>query len=119
MSNKWAALLAGLAVYGPQLVMAGYTLAYVSCSHCKQTVCLLLPVGPGLIAAELGRRLVGLPRPADSVWFASGTLISLAIWGLLAAALRTGRPIWTFLVSGLVLTVCIYAAAVTLALTRA
>jgi hypothetical protein len=51
------------AIYGPFLVMAIYALLFVDCTHCKQTAWQLLPYGPGVVAVEMGRQLVDLPRP--------------------------------------------------------
>ena len=55
---KRAYLLSYLAVYGPFVVMATYTLLYVSCDHCKAATWTTLPYGPGIIPVELVRRLV-------------------------------------------------------------
>jgi hypothetical protein len=48
-----AALLAAAAVYGPQLLMGFYTLASVSCGHCRATVWKMMAVAPGVELAVL------------------------------------------------------------------
>jgi hypothetical protein len=56
--RKWrnAYLLSLGALYVPYPVMAVHTSLYVSCSHCIESACLLLPMGPGMLPWELGSR---------------------------------------------------------------
>jgi hypothetical protein len=91
ISWKRAAGLSCLAVFGPFIVMAIYTLLFVSCSHCKRTAWTLLPCAPGLLPIEAGRRLLDLSRPADGINFALAFIVSLAMIFTLACLLRRGR----------------------------
>lgn len=91
ISWKSAVGLAGLALYGPFLVMATYTSLFVSCSHCVRTAWTLLPCAPGLLPIEAGRHWLGWPRPADGLGFALAFGISLAMVFALACLVRRRR----------------------------
>jgi hypothetical protein len=64
--------LAAGAVYGPQLLMAGYTLCAVDCADCKATVWKLVAVTPGL-------ELVLLPIVLLHVHADFGEMVNLAM----------------------------------------
>ena len=91
ISWKSAVGLACLAVYGPFIVMATYTLLFVSCSHCKTTAWTLLPCAPGLLPIVAGQRLLGLPRPTYALGFALAFIVSLVMTFTLACLVRRGR----------------------------
>jgi hypothetical protein len=91
MSWNRAAAFSCLAVYGPSLLMAIYTLLFVSCSHCKATVWMLLPCAPGLLPVETLRRLLNLPRPDDTIAFLFAFLTCISIVFLLTLLIRRGK----------------------------
>ena len=98
IAYKTAMGLSCVAVYGPFVVMALYTLMFVSCSHCKATAWKLLPCAPGLIFVELGRASLDVSRPDDGVWFALAAIVSLAIVLALSWLLQYGpRTRWVSL----------------------
>jgi hypothetical protein len=104
LSWKSDAGLAGLAVYAPFIVMAIYTLLFVSCSHCKTAAWKLLPCAPGLFLVELGRHCLDLPRPDDELSFTLASIASLGAVLFLSFMMRCGRwPRWTGLVVALTL----------------
>jgi hypothetical protein len=80
--NKAAGLAVG-AVYGPFVVMALYTLAFVKCGHCKKAVWTLMPSGPGLLPMELGRRALNVTMSGEWVGLTSAFGVAvLMVWGL-------------------------------------
>jgi hypothetical protein len=91
ISWKRAAGLAALGVYGPFVVMAVCTLLFVSCDHCKKTVWLLLPSGPGLIPLEAARSWLSFPRPDGLPLFLLAFLIGLSMVAALVWLIRLGR----------------------------
>ena len=91
MSWNRAAGLACLAVYGPFLLMAIYTVLFVSCSHCKATVWMLLPCAPGLFPVEGMRRLLNLSRPDDTIAFIFAFVACVLIVLMLTYFMRRTR----------------------------
>ena len=90
-----AAALGSLAVYGPFLVMALYTLGFVRCDHCKKTVWMLLPCGPGLFPVEGARQALEVSRWGEGLTFVAAFAVSLAAVGLLVPLIRRGgRLLW-------------------------
>lgn len=118
-SWKRAYLLACLAVYGPFIVMATYTLLYVSCSHCKSAAWMVLPYGPGLVPVEVARRWLDLPRPSDTLWFAVALFVSGAMVIGLAWLIRRRSWWWRALSAAAALTYGTFAAIGILAAIRA
>ena len=117
-SWKRAAGLSCLTVYGPFVVMAIYTLLFVSCNHCKTAAWKLLPCAPGLFLVELGRSLLDLPRTGEALWFALAFVASLAALFVLSWLVKRGpRLRWTAVV--VALTIFSIAAIGTLAMIRA
>ncbi len=87
-----AAVRSCLAVYGPFVIMAIYTLLFVSCSHCKKVVWAILPIGPSLLPFELARHWLKLRLPGDVVGYILAFIASAALVLALAWLLRRG--IW-------------------------
>ncbi len=79
-----------LAVYGPFLLMAFYTLAFVSCPHCKAAVWMLLPCAPGLLPTAAGRHWLALFHPSEALMFSLALIVSLATVLFLASLIRRG-----------------------------
>src|SRR5688572_7010192 len=90
VSWRSAAALGMLAVYGPFLLMALYTLAFVSCGHCKTTVWMLLPCAPGLFPVEGARQALGVSRWGEGLTFVAAFAVSLTAVGLLMRLVRRG-----------------------------
>src|SRR5262245_54748676 len=80
--------LSSLVTYGPFLVMATYTLAFVSCSHCRKSAWELLPAGPGLVPLDAGRIWLNFPRPAQNLSFAIAVFASLILVAIIASLIR-------------------------------
>lgn len=118
-SWKRAYLLACLAVYGPFIAMATYTLLYVSCSHCKAAAWIMLPCGPGLVPVEIARRWLDLPRPSDTLWFAVALFVSGAMVIGLAWLIRRRSWWWRALSAAAAMTYGTFAAIGILAAIRA
>jgi hypothetical protein len=116
---KRAYLAAWLAVYGPFVGMASYTLGYVSCSHCKAAAWWLLPYGPGLFPLELVRSWLDLPRPGDPLVFVIALLVCALLVAALTGLLRILVFWWRLLAMGIVLTLGTFSALALLALIRA
>jgi hypothetical protein len=92
ISWKRAAGLSFLVAYGPFIVMAIYTLLFVSCSHCQMTTWMLLPCAPGLIPLETGSLWLHLPKPTNVLPIvAPAAIVSLAMVLLLAWLAWRGR----------------------------
>jgi|SRR5688572_3522790 len=91
LSWKRALGISCLPIYGPFILMATYTLLFVSCSHCKKTAWFLLAWAPGLLPVEAGRHLFDLPRFPDSLSFALAFVTSLAFVAAVAVLLRRSR----------------------------
>lgn len=83
--------LASLAVYGPFIIMAGYTLLFISCDHCKKAAWMTLPFGPGLLPLEFLRQCFNFSRPPAFLWWTLAFLIPLAFIASLAWLLRLGK----------------------------
>jgi hypothetical protein len=77
MSWRRALGWAGLAVYGPFVLMAVGSLIWVSCDHCQATAWKLLPIGPGLLPVVLTRRLVDIGRYPEGLTFAIAAGVAL------------------------------------------
>lgn len=90
-SWKQAYLSALGAVYGPFVLMATYTLLWVSCTHCKLAALNLLPIGPGIVLAELGRSALGI----SNLLGLGGTILAILLSAtsviLGAALIRSNR----------------------------
>ncbi len=91
ISWKRAFSLSLLAVYGPFVFMALYTLLFVPCSHCKAAAWTLLPWGPGLLPMEAGRQWLEISRPTDAVAFTFAFIISVFVVLSLAGLVRRSR----------------------------
>lgn len=91
LRGRWrtAYLLAWGTVYGPFVVMATYMLLYVECSHCKAAAWQMLPYGPGIVLAEIVRRLVGLSRLDGVVEFGVALVLSVAFVAALTWYLKS------------------------------
>ena len=72
-------------------MMALYTLAAVSCSHCKVTAWIVLVPGPGLVPTEMVRQWMNWPRFPDGVSFALGTAVAACAIVGMARLARLGR----------------------------
>jgi hypothetical protein len=82
------ALAAG-AVYGPHLLMGLYTLAAVSCEHCRVTAWKFLIIAPGVELAVLPAMLFGFRSPfAEVVNLVIASVLSLLILAAGTALLR-------------------------------
>lgn len=84
--------LASLAVYGPFVLMAAYTLAAVPCGHCKKAAWMVLPCAPALIPMDAAVRWLhprGFTNPF--VPLSLGLGISVSAVFLLAYVARLGR----------------------------
>lgn len=82
--------LAFATVYVPFVAMAAYTSFFVACSHCKTTVWLWLPTGPGLMGSWY--LLQGFRIKTDLMLWSSCTVIDvLILLGLTVMARRNGR----------------------------
>jgi hypothetical protein len=92
-SSGWRAALgiSAAAVYAPFVLMAIYTLAFISCSHCKAAAWTLVVPGPGIVPMEILRQALNTPRLPDGVSFAIGTVVAFAIIAGLAWLGRLGR----------------------------
>lgn len=91
-SRSWprAVWLAGLAVYGPFVLMAWQMLVFVPCSHCKQASWTLLPLAPGIVPVALVRRWFGQSPPNDALGFIlSGAVAGLSV--MLLTIVARGR----------------------------
>lgn len=116
---KRAYLAAYLAVYGPFVVVATYAYLFVACSHCKAATWTMLPVGPGVITANIVRRLLDL----SPVWGTPGWGINLLLAAVMVATLTwlvwvLGRG-WGMLCLAGAVAYCSFSAFVLLALIRA
>jgi hypothetical protein len=90
-----ALTLAGIAMYGPPLVMCLYTQSCVSCSHCRHAVWQLLALAPGVEVGVLGQLVFHLPRLGDAVTlmiYGGLSLTMLGGWMLLLR--RSNRWRW-------------------------
>ncbi len=117
-SWKRAYSLAWASAYLPFVAMAGYALAYVSCSNCKKAACEIVPFGPGLMPVELVRHTFGLGRPADTVLFVASVFITAALVAILTWALRTRARGMGAVVAIATAGYCTFAAVVILAMIR-
>ncbi|MEX2317501.1 MAG: hypothetical protein WD669_10150 [Pirellulales bacterium] len=112
-------LVSFFTIYGPFVVMATYTLLYVSCSHCKQAAWEFLPYAPGVIPVELGRHLLDLPRFSGPLEIGLAALVSAGMVVGLTWAVCKGRLWWkAFCVTGGLL-LCAYMAFIVFAIIRA
>lgn len=73
----WA--IAGL--YGPQLIICLYTVAAASCSHCKKTIWMVAPVGPGLFLHAWIKQLPALRDFFQANQFIISGLLSILLLG--------------------------------------
>jgi hypothetical protein len=111
-------LLAWTALYAPFVATASYTVAWVPCDHCKLSVWAALPYGPGLMPVGTAWELLNLPRPSDTLWFASAFCVSIATLVAMTWLLR-GRSLWLKMaIAAVAASYSSFAAAVVLAMTR-
>jgi hypothetical protein len=121
LKGPWqrAGLLSFSAVYGPFVVMATYTLLYVSCSHCQAAAWTLLPYAPALVLVELVRAAFDLPRLPEWLNVAVALFVSAAMVLALAWIVRTRGFWWRALSIVAMLAYSALAAIATLAVIRA
>jgi hypothetical protein len=99
MTWRRATGLAALVIYIPFLLMAVYTLFFISCDHCKKAAWMLLPTGPGMIPLEILRRWLNFSHLPEAIWFTLAFLISAALVLLFAWPIRLGKwPRYTTLI---------------------
>jgi len=99
MTWRRATGLAALVIYVPFIVMAVYTLIFISCDHCKKAAWMLLPTGPGMIPIEVLRQWLNLSHPPEALGYALALLVSAAIVLLFAWPIRLGKwPRYTTLI---------------------
>jgi ABC-type transporter Mla maintaining outer membrane lipid asymmetry permease subunit MlaE len=75
------ALAAGV-IYMPQLVMCLYTLAFVSCAHCKKAVGMVAPLAPGVFCYQLAQSLTGFTHHFTG---SLGVVLTAAVLAIVAA----------------------------------
>jgi hypothetical protein len=114
-----AYLLAFFVVYGPFIVMATYTLLYVSCSHCKETTWAVLPYGPGMVPVMLMAHWLGLPDYSQPASIAPAAAIALGLVAGLTWVTRRAHFAWKVLGVIGVLALSAYGAVVIYAAMRA
>ena len=84
--------LATLAVYGPFIAMATYTLAFIPCDHCKLATWEVLPYAPAMLPMEFARLGFELKEPARFVWLGTNVALSVLLILALARVIRRRRP---------------------------
>jgi len=88
----WKAVGLSIAiVYLPFVVMAIYTVLFVSCPHCKAVSWQILPIAPGMVPGFLFQMHVTHLRGEWAFWITSGVIELLALGGLSAFIRRGGR----------------------------
>ncbi len=88
----WKAVgLAVAAVYLPFVVMASYTVLFVSCPHCKTVAWQILPIAPGVASGFLFQMHVTHLRTEWSFWITSAVFELLVLGGLSFFIRRGGR----------------------------
>jgi len=120
-SSSWrrAGLLAVGAVYGPQLLLGFYTLGFVSCQHCRETVWKMMAIAPGLELALVPMLLLRW-HPSFGETVSSIILSFLSLLIVLGVAAWVRRwPRWRWLFFGWVFLVFSFGAFVLLSLIRA
>jgi hypothetical protein len=110
-------LLACLATYGPFVVIALYTLAFVSCPHCKRTYCSLLPLSPGLLASFITAGALTILKSAFVLYSISSLYSLLMLFGIASLVRRSGA--WCHATLGISAALFFVLALLTLALIRA
>ena len=88
----WKAIGLSVAiVYLPFVVLAIYTVLFVSCPHCKSAAWQILPIAPGVVPGFLFQMHVTHLRAAWAFWITSGVFELLVLAGLSFFIRRGGR----------------------------
>ena len=116
--SRWKALGQSVgAVHAPFGIMVIGTLLFVPCPHCKQAVCEILPLAPGLMPSWLLLTRFSNHLPKVVLWLSCGVFDFLAVAGLALVIRRGGHWKWAGMIATLLIASAL--AALTLMLIRA
>ncbi len=96
-SWRRAVLAATGAVYGPQLLMGLFTLAFVACQHCRGAIAMVMVIAPGVELSIFTSWLFKFRNHpfSDAVILTSDVALTLlALAGVAAALRRWSRWRW-------------------------